>query len=1031
MTKLASPGLASRSGLPVALFFGLLGLLTLAGCTTRTQGTSTVRALDAGVDAPRSDGGLAGPGGRPMVGVCADKPADPRALGNPCTCHDQCGSGFCVDGVCCNTACTGTCMACNVPGQIGSCTQVPDGLYPVVAGQCIVQAAASCGFDGKCDGRGGCRRYPDGSVCSPGRCEGGQVLDTKTCSGGICRDGAAVTCTPFACDPASGACFPHCTSDEQCAGVKCVGGSCGPKPLGGACTAAIDCESGICADGVCCNIACTGPCLSCSLPDRPGLCSPAAAGVKDPHGLCGQEAPSTCGETGTCNGQGGCSRYPVGSVCVPATCSGATLIPASVCDDAGSCVGGSSISCAPFMCAQGLCRGTCQSNEQCLTPALCVDGSCGPKGLGQTCKAASECASNFCVDGVCCDAGCDALCSSCALPNSPGHCTTVPAGVPDPRAAAGSSDPARACVDEGVASCGINGKCDGLGGCQRYADGSICQGESCDPEAGQAQVGTCDSGSCQVTSHGCAPYLCNGDRCGGRCDNNTQCVATNVCQDGSCGKRPDGAACSANRPDECTSGICAQGVCCATECKGSCLSCALARSPGVCTAVPVGGADPAKICVDQKPASCGTDGKCDGAGGCHHYAPGSLCSPPVCKNGMATKSSFCDAAGVCPPPAMETCTPIIVCNGGGTACEKTCIRDDQCLAGTKCFGGKCGLLDDGKACDENSDCKSKFCADGVCCNTACGGNTPTSKGDCEACTVKEGATKDGVCTLRVGRTCNDQNACTKVDTCVADAAPPGAKCVGTMPVQCTAKDQCHLVGVCNTTTGVCTNPLAPDTTACSDGSMCTVGDACAAGVCRPGPAKACTAPDQCHNLCDPVTGMCNPPKPTGAKCDDLDKCTPGQDTCTAGNCGGKPKICPADSCHIPGVCAPATGICSPATLKMDGASCDDANQCITGRTCTAGKCSPGTVKVCGDPSGKDKDCVMCVPATGACMPINETGKCVDEDKCTQIERCAAGKCVAGMMTKCPLACQTCQPASGACAPAVCPVLPPVLPLSAP
>jgi hypothetical protein len=1012
---------------PAAVVFALLSLVALGfagvGCTSRTLPPRPSSPGRADAAAP-GDSGSAGPGGRPTVGVCADRPPDPKAVGNACSCHDECASGFCVDGVCCNSTCTGSCLACNVPGQVGACTPVPDGTFPVVEGQCIVQAAASCGFDGRCDGRGGCRRYPDGSICSPGRCEGGQVLDTKTCTAGICKDGAAVTCAPFACDPASSTCFPTCTRDDQCIGVPCINGSCGKKPLGGVCQAAVDCESGVCADGVCCNIGCTGPCLSCSLPDRRGLCSPAAAGVKDPHGLCRQDDPSTCGESGICNGQGGCSRYPVGSVCQPATCSGATLSPASVCDEAGSCVGGAAISCAPFMCADGLCRGTCQSNDQCLIPAECVQGSCGPKGLGQTCKAGTECSSNFCVDGVCCDSACQGLCSACALPNSPGHCSVVPPGVPDPRAAAGVTDPALACIDEGVATCGKNGRCDGQGGCQRYEDGTVCQGQSCDPDAGQSSVGTCDSGTCQVTTRTCAPYVCNGDRCGMTCDNNTQCSSPNVCQDWSCGKRPDGAACSENRPNECSSGFCAQGVCCATDCKGSCLSCALPRSPGVCTAVPVGGADPTKLCVDQKPASCGTDGKCDGQGGCHRYAVGSVCSPPVCKNGMATKSSFCDAAGVCPPPAGEVCSPIIVCNGGGTACEKTCTKDTQCMAGTKCFGGKCGLLDNGKACDEASDCKSKFCADGVCCNTACGGS---NKNDCEACTMKEGATADGVCTLRVGRACNDLNACTKTDICVVGPAAPGASCVGTAPVVCAAKDQCHLVGVCNPANGTCSNPNKPDATACNDGSMCTVGDVCMAGVCRPGPPKACPPADQCRNLCDPATGACNPPKANGTKCDDGNKCTTGQDVCTGGLCTGKAKDCGADACHTPGTCAPATGICSAAVMKPDGTSCNDPdNKCIEGRVCTAGKCSAGTPKRCNEP--KDKDCVMCVPATGACMPINEAGKCVDDNKCTQIERCQAGVCVAGGRTMCPFpACQTCQPASGTCLPAVCPGVPPVAP----
>ena len=68
------------------------------------------------------------------------------------------------------------------------------------------------------------------------------------------------------------------------------------------------------------------------------------------------------------------------------------------------------------------------------------------------------------------------------------------------------------------------------------------------------------------------------------------------------------------------------------------------------------------------------------------------------------------------------------------------------------------------------------------------------------------------------------------DTCAA-------VCTGGSPVICTASDQCHVVGTCNTGTGICDNPAAPDGTSCSDGSFCTV-DACSSGFCTGTPAPA-------------------------------------------------------------------------------------------------------------------------------------------------------------------------------------------------
>jgi hypothetical protein len=45
--------------------------------------------------------------------------------GAACTRNAECASGFCVAGICCNTACVGQCQACNVPGRVGTCSPQP------------------------------------------------------------------------------------------------------------------------------------------------------------------------------------------------------------------------------------------------------------------------------------------------------------------------------------------------------------------------------------------------------------------------------------------------------------------------------------------------------------------------------------------------------------------------------------------------------------------------------------------------------------------------------------------------------------------------------------------------------------------------------------------------------------------------------------------------------------------------------------------------------------------------------------------
>ena len=51
--------------------------------------------------------------------------------GMACTGPAECTSNLCVDGVCCATACAGTtCMACDIAGSLGTCTNVPNGQDP-------------------------------------------------------------------------------------------------------------------------------------------------------------------------------------------------------------------------------------------------------------------------------------------------------------------------------------------------------------------------------------------------------------------------------------------------------------------------------------------------------------------------------------------------------------------------------------------------------------------------------------------------------------------------------------------------------------------------------------------------------------------------------------------------------------------------------------------------------------------------------------------------------------------------------------
>src|SRR5205814_2060664 len=139
-------------------------------------------------------------------------------------------------------------------------------------------------------------------------------------------------------------------------------------------------------------------------------------------------------------------------------------------------------------------------------------------------------------------------------------------------------------------------------------------------------------------------------------------------------------------------------------------------------------------------------------------------------------------------------------------------------------------------------------------------------------------------------------------------------CNGSNPVVCAPPDQCHEAGVCDPATGTCSYPHKTDGTSCNDGNACTQTDSCQAGVCTGTNPVACTALDQCHDAgtCDTATGTCsNPNKADGSTCTDGNACTQ-TDSCQAGACvGANPVVCSAlDQCHEAGVCDTASGTCS-------------------------------------------------------------------------------------------------------------------------
>ena len=93
--------------------------------------------------------------------------------GTVCSSASVCASGFCVDGVCCESKCAGACVSCNQAGRVGQCSPYAAGSDP--------ERECEPGQDpcrSTCDGVGACDYPASGTLC--GRCASCDGLGTCT-----------------------------------------------------------------------------------------------------------------------------------------------------------------------------------------------------------------------------------------------------------------------------------------------------------------------------------------------------------------------------------------------------------------------------------------------------------------------------------------------------------------------------------------------------------------------------------------------------------------------------------------------------------------------------------------------------------------------------------------------------------------------------------------------------------------------------------------------------------------------------------
>jgi hypothetical protein len=375
--------------------------------------------------------------------------------GKECDSAAACKSGNCVDGFCCNDACTGQCWTCVAPASVGVCSPKA--------------TKSECNDGDKCT---------VGDSCDNGVCNGGSQLDcslfdVEPCSSGVC-------------DPQSGLCNAvvepgNCAIDDVCV----PDGAPHPEYPCQSCVASESTDGWTLAEQYC-LIA--------------GQCLTTGEEAGQPCHVCNPKTPFEPSEVGDgigCNDGNPCTL----DECQAGVCVGANVPDGTGCDDgsdcseASACIAGKCEALGQLCDDQNPCtQDLCEAGQECVHKAaqdgldcppdlaactldVCMAGVCDhPVKLGQ-CLVDNQCVNEG-------DMAPGSHCLACFAEQDQHQWSPVELGT--------------ACDDDNV--CTLDGSCDGLGDCVGAPSKTpeLCSSEldNTDP----CLIGACDplQGGCQL-----------------------------------------------------------------------------------------------------------------------------------------------------------------------------------------------------------------------------------------------------------------------------------------------------------------------------------------------------------------------------------------------------------------------------------------------------------------------------------------------------------------------------------------------------